>query len=66
MKLTLNGETRGFNEVSDLAELVRVLGLDVAKIAVERNLTIIPRSAFARTTLSDGDRIEIVHFVGGG
>jgi thiamine biosynthesis protein ThiS len=46
--------------------LVALLGLDRRKLAVERNLEIVPRSAFAATALADGDRIEIVAFVGGG
>ncbi len=66
MNVMLNGEPRTFSDVLDLAALLARLGLDVGKIAVERNLAIIPRSAFAKTTLEEGDRIEIVHFVGGG
>ena len=46
--------------------LVAALGLDRRKLAVERNLEIVPRSLFAATPLADGDRIEIVHFIGGG
>jgi thiazole synthase len=42
------------------------LGLDPAKVAVERNLAIVPRSTLADVQLADGDRLEIVHFVGGG
>ena len=42
------------------------LGLDPAKIAVERNLQIVPRSAYDQVAVSDGDRFEIVHFIGGG
>ena len=49
-----------------LAELVERLGLDVRKVAVERNLEIVPRSAYAATILGEGDRLEIVNFVGGG
>jgi thiazole synthase/sulfur carrier protein len=66
MTLTLNGEPRSFDAVADVAALVAALGLDPRKVAVERNLEIVPRSAYARTALSDGDRIEIVHFIGGG
>ena len=66
MQLTLNGETRAFSDVADVAALVIALGLDTKKVAVERNLEIVPRSAYAKTTLADGDRIEIVHFIGGG
>jgi sulfur carrier protein len=66
VNVMLNGEARTFSDVRDLAALVATLGLDVGKIAVERNLAIVPRSAFAKTALEEGDRIEIVHFVGGG
>jgi sulfur carrier protein len=66
LKLTVNGESRGFDAVSDVAALVVALGLDGRKVAVERNLEIVPRSAYGSTALSDGDRIEIVHFIGGG
>ena len=66
MKLTINGESRAFSGVADVAGLVMALGLDTKKVAVERNLEIVPRSAYAQTALSDGDRIEIVHFIGGG
>jgi thiazole synthase/sulfur carrier protein len=66
MKLTVNGESRTFDSVTDVAALVAALGLDARKVAVERNLEIVPRSAYGRTALADGDRIEIVHFIGGG
>jgi thiamine biosynthesis protein ThiS len=66
LQLTVNGETRSFQGVADVAALVSALGLDTKKVAVERNLMIVPRSAYAKTSLADGDRIEIVHFIGGG
>ena len=66
MQLTINGETRAFSDVASVAALVSALGLDIKKVAVERNLEIVPRSAYAKTSLADGDRIEIVHFIGGG
>ncbi|WP_426011446.1 sulfur carrier protein ThiS [Caulobacter sp. DWR2-3-1b2] len=66
MRLLLNGEDRAFEGVSTLADLVSVLGLDARKVAVERNLEIAPRSTYAATALTDGDRIEIVTFIGGG
>jgi thiamine biosynthesis protein ThiS len=65
MRLTVNGEEGRF-EARDVQALVTSLGLDLRKVAVERNLEIVPRSQYARTALSDGDRIEIVHFIGGG
>lgn len=66
MKLTLNGEARVVSEGSTLADLVAELGLDGRKVAVELNLEIVPRSAYQVTRVADGDRIEIVHFIGGG
>jgi thiamine biosynthesis protein ThiS len=64
--LTLNGEERSFEGVASIAALIRMLELDTRKLAVERNLEIVPRSAYAATPIADGDRIEIVAFVGGG
>jgi thiamine biosynthesis protein ThiS len=66
VRLTVNGEAREFAAVSDLAGLIERLGLDSRKVAVERNLAIVPRSLYASTALAEGDRIEIVHFIGGG
>ena len=66
MRLIINGEAQTFGELADVAALVAVLRLDSRKVAVERNLEIVPRSTYAAVCLSDGDRIEIVHFVGGG
>ena len=66
MQLTINGENRAFSGVADVAGLVAALGLDIRKVAVERNLEIVPRSAYQKTRIADGDRIEIVQFVGGG
>jgi thiamine biosynthesis protein ThiS len=66
VRLTVNGDERGFEGVMTVAALVSALGLDKRKLAIERNLEIVPRSAYAATLLADGDRIEIVAFVGGG
>ncbi|ODT59681.1 sulfur carrier protein ThiS [Phenylobacterium sp.] len=66
MTLTINGEQKAMSGVSTVAALVAQLGLDARKVAVERNLEIVPRSAYGQTALADGDRIEIVHFIGGG
>ncbi len=49
-----------------VAALVAALGLDERKVAIERNLEIVPRSRYLATALGEGDRIEIVHFIGGG
>jgi len=66
MNLTINGEARTAPGVANVAALVKSLGLDPRKVAVELNLEIVPRSTYDQTLLSDGDRIEIVHFIGGG
>lgn len=63
--LTVNGETRR-TSATTIAELVRELELDPAKVAVERNGIIAPRSELAEHAVAEGDRLEIVHFVGGG
>ena len=65
MRIQVNGDTREVAAGTILA-LVGELGLDPRKVAVERNLEIVPRSLHARTTLVEGDRIELVVFVGGG
>ncbi|GGL14212.1 sulfur carrier protein ThiS [Caulobacter rhizosphaerae] len=66
MRLLLNGEEREIADIASIADLVSALGLDARKVAVERNLEIAPRSTYADTALADGDRIEIVTFIGGG
>ncbi len=66
ISLRVNGESRRAAAGTTLAELTASLGLDPAKVAVERNLAVIPRSTYADVTLEDGDELEIVHFVGGG
>jgi len=66
LQLTVNGEARQIAAGSRIADLVRELGLDGRKIAVERNLEIVARSRYGTDTLAQDDRIEIVAFVGGG
>lgn len=66
MKIVVNGEERDFDGPLSVADLLETLGLHAPKIAVERNLEIVPRSHYAQTALEDGDRLEIVHFIGGG
>src|SRR5690606_720207 len=63
--LTVNGETRR-SSAATVADLVRELSLKPEKVAVEHNGIIVPRSTLADTPLSEGDVLEIVHFVGGG
>ncbi len=66
MDITVNGEKRRFEGPITVAGLLAALALQPRKIAVERNLEIVPKSLFDETALSDGDKIEIVQFVGGG
>jgi thiazole synthase len=62
----LNGDLRRVNVGATIAEMLAELGLDARKVAVERNLAIVPRSTFSEVRVEDGDKFEIVHFVGGG
>ena len=64
--VTVNGEMRDMPAGLTLAGLLTHLGLDPRKVAVERNLEIAPRSAYDEIAIADGDRLEIVQFVGGG
>jgi thiamine biosynthesis protein ThiS len=64
--IEVNGETRQVPQGASVAELLGLIGLAAPKVAVERNLEIVPRSAWAGTILAPGDRLEIVHFIGGG
>lgn len=63
--ITLNGESRAVRAAT-VAELLREIGLDTRKVAVERNEEIVPRSTYAQAALAPGDQLEIVHFIGGG
>ena len=65
MRIQVNGEERDTASAT-IAELIDELALDPRKVAVERNLEIVPRSLHGDTRLADGDRIELVQFVGGG
>ena len=64
--ITLNGEPRALDGPVTVAGLVRALSLDGRKIAVERNQEIVPRGRYDTVELGQGDRLEIVHFIGGG
>lgn len=66
LTITLNGDPRTVAPGTTIAALAAEIGLNPAKIAVERNLEIVPRSTLAEVVITEGDRIEIVHFVGGG
>jgi thiazole synthase len=64
--IRVNGEHRRIASGLTLADLANELGLEPTKVAVERNLAVVPRSTLAQVQIEDGDDIEIVHFVGGG
>lgn len=64
--VTINGEARELNGPVSVATLLTDMGLDPAKIAVERNLEVVPKSQYQDITVNSGDRLEIVHFIGGG
>ena len=66
MDLTINGEEKSFADSLSLAQLVEQLGMKEDRVAVELNREIVPRDRWADTSLKGGDRLEIVHFVGGG
>lgn len=66
MTLQLNGESREFPDGLNLAALVEQLGMKADRVAVELNLEIVSRGNWQTTQLKEGDRLEIVHFVGGG
>ena len=66
MKIFVNGESRDFSGTPTLAELIEQLDLPAARIAIELNREVVRRSDWGGTMLKDDDRIEIVHFVGGG
>lgn len=66
MRLTVNGELREAPDQATLAAFLASLGIEGARVAVERNLEIAPKSRWAAIQLQDGDRLEIVQFVGGG
>ena len=66
LRLCLNGEHREFPSPLTVDGLLRHLSLDPAKVAVERNLEIVPRSTYRAVPLTEGDRLEIVQFIGGG
>ena len=64
--VTINGEHRRVPGGTSLAQLIAEVGLDPLRVAVERNLEIVPRSTFDDVMVEDGDDYEIVHLVGGG
>ena len=66
MRLQINGDEKQFADGLTLADLVAQLGMKSDRVAVELNREIVSRARWADTALHDGDKLEIVHFVGGG
>ena len=64
--IVVNGEKREAKSGTMVADLLLALGLDSGRVAIERNLEILPRPAWTATPVEPGDRYEIVQFVGGG
>jgi len=64
--ITVNGESRAASDEATVADLLRDLGLNAGRVAIERNLEILPRPKWQETRVASGDRYEIVQFVGGG
>ena len=66
MRLFINGAERSFCDHLSLAQVIEQLGMKEDRVAVEVNREIVSRVQWAETSLKDGDRLEVVHFVGGG
>ncbi len=66
MRITLNGDPHEVDGPLTVTALLAQLDIDARRVAVEHNLVVLKRDAFDRTTLRDGDEVEIVNFVGGG
>jgi sulfur carrier protein len=66
LKVIVNGQTRDVDEGTAVVDLISLLDLKPERVAVELNRTILRRVEWPQATLRDGDRVEIVHFVGGG
>jgi thiamine biosynthesis protein ThiS len=65
MKITINAQEQSCDSTT-LAQLIEQLGMKQDRVAVELNRDIVPRAKWAETNLAEGDKLEIVHFVGGG
>lgn len=66
LAIRVNGEHRRVPGGVSIAQMLNEIGIDPAKVAIERNLEIVPRSSLGEVCVEDGDDFEIVHFVGGG
>jgi len=66
MNIVLNGEKINIADNLNVIGLIELYELPASKVAVERNLEIVPKSAYVTTMLKENDKVEIVHFIGGG
>jgi thiazole synthase len=66
ISITVNGEARFVEAGRTIATMLESIGLNPSKVAVERNLEVVPRSSLGTIIVNEGDKFEIVHFVGGG
>jgi sulfur carrier protein len=66
IQIRVNGETRAWRSGATVADLLRDLDIKTERVAVELNLEILDRAAFGERQLRDGDRVEILSFIGGG
>ncbi len=66
ISVSVNGEARAVPSGSSIVAMLEAIGLNPRKVAVERNLEVVPRSSLGEIIVSEGDKFEIVHFVGGG
>ena len=66
LEIRVNGEQRRVARGTSIAQMLGELGLDPLRVAVERNLRVVPRASLADLAVADGDSFEVVHFVGGG
>ena len=66
IEVTVNGQLRTLPDGCTVAHMLEILEVDPARVAVERNLDVVPRATWPAAVVADGDRIEVVTFVGGG
>lgn len=66
IRLFVNGEAQEFEKEATVAGLLEKLGTSPERVAIELNLQVLDKQEYARTLLKDGDRLEIISFVGGG
>ena len=66
LEIRVNGEQRRVPAGVSISQMLAELGLDPRRVAVERNLEVVPRATLADVPVADGDAFEVVHFVGGG